>query len=76
MRKKILCVLFGATLFMSAYNVYVCSNKEQKLDVCLENIDAKASNESGIHHGRPLLYAPGFGYKCANCTGHDCGAVC
>lgn len=76
MKKKFLFILAVGTLFASAYSVYICSQQEQVMDVMLENIDANARNESGGLHGRPLLYSPNFGYKCGNCSGDDCGAVC
>jgi hypothetical protein len=66
-------VLFITVL--SATNLYINSrNNGIKIDTTLETIDVSAANSE--MHGRPLLYNSILGYKCENCSGTDCGAVC
>ena len=46
------------------------------LDVISAEVEAVAAGESGSDHGRPLLQSTSGAYKCANCSGNDCGAAC
>lgn len=76
MKKAIKFFGLVCVMAVSAYNVYLSNESNNNFqDLVMENIDASATNESGMH-GRPLLYSSGYGYKCANCSGNDCGAVC
>lgn len=76
MKKSIKIFGLICVIAVSAYNVYLSRENNGNIqDLVMENIDAFATNESGMH-GRPLLYSSSFGYKCANCSGDDCGAVC
>jgi hypothetical protein len=74
--KKVVCVF--AVLFitvLSTVNLYINGrNNEIKIDTALEILDVNAAANS--EHGRPLLYNSTLGYKCENCSGTDCGAVC
>lgn len=76
MKKTIKIFGFVCVLAVSAYNVYLLNESDKNFqELIMENIDASATNESSMH-GRPLLYNSSYGYKCANCSGDDCGAVC
>ena len=76
MRNIVRILGFVCVVAVSAYNVYLSISSNNKFsNLVLENIDATATNESSMH-GRPLLYSSSFGYKCANCSGDDCGAGC
>lgn len=76
MKKIIKIFTLVCVLSVSAYSVYSSTESNSNLqDLVIENIDASATNESSMH-GRPLLYNSNLGYKCSNCSGDDCGAVC
>lgn len=76
MKTKLKILGLVCVLGVSAYNVYSSIKTDEVLrNLMLENIEAVAGGESGMH-GRPLLYNSDFGYKCGNCNGDDCGAVC
>lgn len=68
-------MLFAALVSLS--NILICTSLGRKtIDVTLDDVEAVASGETGINHGRPLLQSASGEYKCANCTGTDCGAAC
>lgn len=78
MKKKIYLLVVLGTISLSAYNVVLSAKmKGNIIDLTLSNIEAIAAEESSSMHGRPLLQSViDGGYKCANCTGTDCGAIC
>ena len=63
---------------LTPYNVYTyMSTKNYSAnDVTLTEIEALAAGEEGLNHGRPLMKSNKGNFKCANCTGTDCGAAC
>jgi hypothetical protein len=64
-------VIAAALNINTALNAY-----SSVIDVTLKT-EAQADGESGSNHGRPLLQNTTSGaYKCANCSGSDCGAAC
>lgn len=74
MKTKLKILGLVCVLGVSAYTVYSSIKTDEVLrNLMLENIEAVA--ESGMH-GRPLLYNSDFRYKCGNCNGDDCDAVC
>ncbi|WP_296122942.1 NVEALA domain-containing protein [uncultured Bacteroides sp.] len=75
--KKIVKLIVLSVALVSLYNIYVSvSLKSNVLEIILTDIEALADGESGINHGRPLLQSTSGAYKCANCSGSDCGAAC
>lgn len=78
MKTKLKTIGLVCALLISAYNVYSSIQAQRTLDnLVLEDVEAIANEESGGGmHGRALLYDSDFGYKCGNCSGDDCGAVC
>jgi hypothetical protein len=59
-----------------AFNVSTTLNAYVSLlDVTMTEVEATANGETGSH-GRPLLQSSSGAYKCANCSGSDCGAAC
>lgn len=78
MKKKILFLVFVASVASSSYSVYRTSLLEKNLfDVTLNDVESLATNEGDGMHGRPLLQNIETGaYKCGNCIGDDCGAIC
>lgn len=76
MKSKIRIYGVICVLLLSAYSVYSSIQADKVLnDLTLDNIEVMATPESSMH-GRPLLYNSDYGYKCGNCSGTDCGAVC
>lgn len=75
--KKIIRLAILSVALISLHNIYVSvSLKQDVLDVILTDVEALAGSESGSNHGRPLLQSTSGAYKCANCSGSDCGAAC
>ena len=75
--KRIVKLIVLSVALVSLYNIYVSASlKSNVLDVILTDIEALAAGESGSNHGRPLLQSTSGVYKCANCSGSDCGAAC
>jgi hypothetical protein len=60
---------------VAVFNVNVSLSTNDEIDIVLNAVEAHAQNESSMH-GRPLLQNSSGAYKCGNCTGSDCGAVC
>jgi hypothetical protein len=76
MKIKSICLALFCAVTVSVYNIHVCYNMEKNAsDVLLNAVEAVANGESSMH-GRPLLQSSSGAYKCANCSGNDCGAVC
>lgn len=76
MKKAVKLAMFSVAL-LSLYNIYVSiSLKQNVLDFISAEVEAVAAGESGSDHGRPLLQSTSGAYKCANCSGNDCGAAC
>ena len=77
MKSKFCLLIVLCAVMFSAYNCVISAKMERSVvDVVLTNVETFASAESGMH-GRPLLQSViGGGYKCANCIGTDCGAIC
>lgn len=75
--KKIFKLVIVSVALVSLYNMYASASlKSSVLDIVLTDVEAVASGESGSNHGRPLLQSTSGAYKCANCAGSDCGAIC
>jgi hypothetical protein len=69
---------FFAVVTIMIFNINTALNVSSSvIDITLQTEEAAADSESGSSHGRPLLQNVSTGaYKCANCSGTDCGAVC
>lgn len=76
MKKAKFLIASIIVISLTAINIALNSeSREQSIDIYLGNIDASAREESS-NHGRPLLQSASGAYKCANCSGTDCGAAC
>ncbi|MDR1203259.1 MAG: hypothetical protein LBL58_16740 [Tannerellaceae bacterium] len=60
---------------VAVFNINVSLSTNDEMDVVLDAVEVHAQNESSMH-GQPLLRNSSGAYKCGNCTGSDCGAVC
>ena len=78
MKSKLYFLLVLCTISFSAYNFVLLTKMEKSvIEVTLNGLESSASSDESGWHGRPLLQSVlDGGYKCANCIGHDCGAVC
>lgn len=64
-------------LIVCVCNMAICFSTEKNLvDFFLNDVEAVAGGESGSDHGRPLMQSQYGNFKCANCSGNDCGAAC
>lgn len=64
-------------LIVCVCNMAICFFTEKNLvDFFLNDVEAVAGGESGSDHGRPLMQSQYGNFKCANCSGNDCGAAC
>lgn len=77
MKRKMLKIVMLLVVAISLYNIFICSSMGKKsVSIILNDIEAVAADVSGINHGRLLLQSTSGYFKCANCTGTDCDAVC
>jgi hypothetical protein len=75
MKKICMATIVVAIALVSGWNI--SQNKSEVIfSDTLNEVEALA-DETGSLHGRPLMQNTSTGaYKCANCTGSDCGAAC
>lgn len=77
MKIKFYFLTFLVTISICVFNHVNYSQEQKSLDLMLNNIESYANSEEGGMHGRPLLQSVvDGGYKCGNCVGADCGAIC
>lgn len=75
--KRIVKLIVLSVALVSLYNIYVSASLTSNVsDFILIDVEALAAGENGSNHGRPLLQSTSGAYKCANCSGSDCGAAC
>lgn len=75
--KRIVKLIVLSVALVSLYNIYVSASLTSNVsDLILIDVEALAAGENGSNHGRPLLQSTSGAYKCANCSGSDCGAAC
>lgn len=78
MKNKLYLLLVLCTVSFSTYNFALSTKMEGSVvDIMLNGLESSASSDESGLHGRPLLQSVvDGGYKCANCVGDDCGAIC
>lgn len=77
MKRKFYSIMMLLALIVCVCNMAICFSTEKNLvDFFLNDVEAVAGGESGSDHGRPLMQSQYGNFKCANCSGNDCGAAC
>lgn len=77
MKRKFYSIIMLIAFVVCVFNMAICfSTDKNMIDILLNDVEAVASGESGSDHGRPLMQSQFGNYKCANCSGNDCGAAC
>jgi hypothetical protein len=71
--KIIIGVCVFAIIIAIGFNINSALNVSV-VDITLST-EAEANGE-GSSHGHPLMQSSSGAYKCANCSGNDCGAAC
>ena len=76
--KHLICKSLLVSFFLlGAFAIAQSLRFEETLTISTGNIESEAGiDPPKPDHGRPLLYSADYGYKCGNCTGDDCGAIC
>lgn len=76
MKVKFIMALIVVITVIAAWNLGANKSNLESSDLVLMNIEAQASGEGALDHGRPLLESSSGAMKCSNCSGTDCGAAC